>query len=263
MDDTTPRSPDTDFTTELYTANCRTIYERADHVLIGVSPGNGYFSEERLARLLRWADGIFARVDPIVPDSAIVHTLAALGATPEQAQFRAQRATRRQCRRIERAWQASGVPAERHHVRTLSEFARNPRYVELFARCEEAISHDPEVREVFRGSAESALTSQLKLTSDADTTAPTSTQVEEAMRYLVAEVPLLTDTPGVLGVPSSVHVYHRMLPVLPVVHEKLFISPRQAFAVVRPREGTEPPGTGGQDAGPVRYAPTHPGEGRR
>lgn len=263
MDDTTGRSPVADFTTDLYTANCRTIYERAEHVLIGVSPGNGYFNQERLTRLLRWADEVFARVDPIVPDSALVHTFTALGATPEQAQLRAQRATRRQCRRIARAWQASGVPAERHHVRTLSEFTHHPRYVELLARCEETIARDPAAREVFRSAAETALTSQLKLAPDTDLTTPTLAQVEEAMRYLVAEIPLLTDTPGILGVPSSVHVYHRMLPVLPMAHEKLFTSPRQAFAVVRPREGADPPATCGKDTGPVHHAPVHPEEGPR
>ncbi|GHH82197.1 cyclo(L-tyrosyl-L-tyrosyl) synthase [Streptomyces sulfonofaciens] len=254
MDHTAEESDPAEFTVEPYTANCRAIYARADHVLIGVSPGNGYFSQARLSRLLRWADGVFARVDAIVADSALVHTYRALGATPEQADIQAQRATRQTCRRIARAWQASGAPAERHHVRTLSEFVHHPRYRELLARCEETVESDAAVRSVFRRATESALASQLRARSSAfDPTAPTPAQVEEGMRYLMAEMPLVTDTPGILGVPSSVHVYHRMLPLVPLGFGSLFASPHQAFALVRPREDAERP--------PAADAP-RPGEER-
>jgi cyclo(L-tyrosyl-L-tyrosyl) synthase len=238
-----------EFTAEPYTANCRAILARADHALLGVSPGNGYFSEERLSRLLRWANRVFDRVDTIVPDTALVHTFTALGASPEQAAKQAGRATRRTVRRLDRAWKASGAPVERHRVRILSEFAGHPRYRQLMDRCEEAVARDAAVRDVFRRAAGAALATLMKSDGTPRAPRPTDRQIDTAMRYLMEEIPLATDTPGLLGVPSSVHVYHRVLPITALGFGSLFASPRQAFAVVRERGAGPAADAGG---GPVR-----------
>jgi cyclo(L-tyrosyl-L-tyrosyl) synthase len=67
---------------------------------------------------------------------------------------------------------------------------------------------------------------------------PTAGQVAEGARYLIAELPLCMDAPTILGAPSSVNIYHQVLPMIPVMFAspRLRVSPRQAFAVVRPAD---------------------------
>ncbi|WP_344578046.1 tRNA-dependent cyclodipeptide synthase [Streptomyces lunalinharesii] len=225
----------TGFTVEPFTDRCREIWARGEHVLIGVSPGNGYFSEQRLTALLRWASEAFAEVDPIVPDVSLVHTYRALGHSEERAWSYAQRDTRRVCRRIARAWTASGVPEHRHRVRTLTEFTGHPTYQALLGRVERAAERQSSVREVFLRASGKALASHLK------GAAPTAGQLAEGMRYLIAEMPLCMDSPAILGVPSSVHVYHQVIPTVPLVFNELFTTQLQAYAVVRPVLPAQPP----------------------
>ncbi len=63
-------------------------------------------------------------------------------------------------------------------------------------------------------------------------------QWRAGMTYVSNEMPFLIDTPGILGVPSSLSVYH----LLPPAVEELYCAAgvpapatRQGFAVVTPR----------------------------
>jgi cyclo(L-tyrosyl-L-tyrosyl) synthase len=235
------------FTVEPYTENCRTIWRRAEHVLVGVSPGNGYFSEARLTALLGWADARFARVDAIVPDVSVAHTYRALGHPPETARRKARQKAGEVYRRIGRAWAAAGVPTGRRRVCLLSEFVDLPAYRTLLSRVELAVTRDAAVRATFLEAARRALTSRLKGAP------PTAEQVEEGRHYLTAEMPLCLDTPSIMDVGTSVNVYHQLLPAVPLMFgsEHLDMSPRQAFATVRQTTKTFP----ASSASPVSSAP--------
>ncbi|MCX2969579.1 MULTISPECIES: tRNA-dependent cyclodipeptide synthase [Streptomyces] len=237
-----------DFAIEPYTDNCRAVCAQGEHVLIGVSPGNSYFSEERLAALLRWSTALFRTVDVIVPDVSVMHTYRALGDDSERAWSRARSQTRRISRRVARAWETLGVPGDDRPVLTVSQFADHPRYRVLRERFERAVERDPEVRTVFLAASRRALAPRLK------GGAPTLAQQEENMRYLLAELPLCTDAPGILGVPSSVNIYHQVIPFIPLVFSSpaLRASARQAFAVVRPAQAEGRPAE--RDGRPVGSA---------
>ncbi|MGP3971592.1 tRNA-dependent cyclodipeptide synthase [Streptomyces sp. 6N223] len=221
----------TPFTVEPLTANCRAILDRGDHVLIGVSPGNSYFSEARITDLLRWAAARFRRVDVVIPDSAEVETWRALGYADDQAHRRARAKAGRVRNRVTRAWLAAGVPSDRFGLLLLSEIAGWPRYERLLRESEDAIDTDSALHDTYLRVAGKALRSHLHGAE------PTRAQAERAMRYLVAETPLLLDTPGLLGVDSSVAVYHHRLEFLDqVFHGQSALRPssRQGFVVVHP-----------------------------
>jgi cyclo(L-tyrosyl-L-tyrosyl) synthase len=224
------------FSVTPYTENCKDVCNRREHVLIGVSPGNSYFSEERLTELLGWANTAFSRVDTIIPDTALAHTYRALGESSQRAWTKAQSKTRRLQRRIARAWATLGLSEGQQRSFTLSEVNNHPRYQALLSRTQQAVAEQPDVRTVFLAASEQALRTHLA------GTLPTTQQVCEAAQYLIAEIPMCADTPGILGVPSSVNIYHQMIPVIPALFEGewLPVSPHQAFAIVRPAPALEP-----------------------
>lgn len=54
---------------------CASLYEARDHAVIGISPINSNFSEERLTALFKWANESFAAFHTFVPDKATRYTL--------------------------------------------------------------------------------------------------------------------------------------------------------------------------------------------
>lgn len=230
-----------------YTDNCAGLYERAEHVLVGVSPGNGYFNKPRLSALLRWAATRFTTVDAIVPDVSLTHTYQALGQPPALAWKNARHKAAKTYRRVARAWQDIGVEQPHQRIHLLSDFADHPHYARLRAHTRHALDTDPALRTVFHHASRHVLTAYLKDVQ------PTGAQIEEATNYLAAEMPLCLDTPALLDVPSSIAVYHHRMPMIEAMFTSphMHISPQQGHAIVHPRTHprTRPPGdqTGGDE----------------
>ncbi|MGW0802454.1 tRNA-dependent cyclodipeptide synthase [Nonomuraea sp. NPDC002799] len=246
------------FAVEPYTDNCRDVCERAEHVLVGVSPGNGYFNKERLTALLRWVHAVFARVDVIVPDASLVHTYQAIGHDRDLALKYARQKSSQMCRRIARAREGAGIGPDAGPIRLLSEFAGHSHYQRLRAQADVAIAVDPALRQVLFDGSRKVLLGHLKGAE------PRQQQIEEGMRYLTAEMPLCMDTPVIMGVPSSVAVYHQVLPFVTQMYasEHLTISPLQAHAVLRPAAATPGARDGSKASRPV-VPPAGGGESRR
>lgn len=228
------------FTVEPLTDNCRRILDRGDHVLIGISPGNSYFSEQRITDLLRWSLPLFRRIDIIIPDSAEVATRLALGLTEDQAHRKARGAANRIRNRTVRACATAGVPADRSRILLLSEVAEQSAYQDARQRCEEGLADDAELREICLRPARHILRTHLQGRE------PTPEQTERAMGYLLAEMPLMLDSPRLLDVASSVLIYHQHMEFFERIvlgKSTLTMSDRQAFAVVRPTTPHHPEGT--------------------
>lgn len=133
-----------------YTPNCHRILQDADHLLIGVSPGNGYFSIPTLTRMFRWAHATFGRVDVIVPDRSLASNYRAQG-YPEQAARKKAR-TEVSCvrRRVRRAWERGEIPEEHRRAHLLSDLARSDAYEQLHLRVRDALTTDGRIRALCR-----------------------------------------------------------------------------------------------------------------
>ena len=67
----------------------------------------------------------------------------------------------------------------------------------------------------------------------------TDRDIDTAVRYVIAEIPLLTDGPSLFGAHGSVFVYHRATPLVAEIASGdsiLRAQPGQAWAVVDDRE---------------------------
>jgi cyclo(L-tyrosyl-L-tyrosyl) synthase len=221
------------FSSEPLTDNCREIFSRGDHLLIGVSPGNSYFSEDLLTRLFHWAACSFRQIDVVIPDAAQIDTLLALGYPPPRARQKSRASAARLRNRAARAWEAAGAASRRSfRVHLLSELADNPHYRALLRKTEDTWSHDPGTREAFLMTSRRVLRGYLKDVQ------PTEEQAAQAARYMIAETPLVLDAVSVFGVDSSAGVYHQPIDFVEWLfrgHGPLRPHPRQGFVLVRPR----------------------------
>ncbi|MFF3767065.1 tRNA-dependent cyclodipeptide synthase [Streptomyces sp. NPDC001922] len=203
---------------------CRRIWHRRDHALIGVSAGNSYFSQDRLAGLLTWAGRTFAAVDVVYVDTHIDSMLIADGHTPAAAAKSARNTVKDVRRRIRRAVESAAADGERLRVRALSELVDDPRYRSVRARTDRALREVPEfaavVDEMVRQVVRHRLGPQ-RLATDA--------HIQAGLDYVRAEAPLFTDAPAIFGVRSSMTCYHLNTPL-----QQYLVRPDAAF---RPAPG--------------------------
>ncbi|AYA20582.1 tRNA-dependent cyclodipeptide synthase [Streptomyces alfalfae] len=189
-------------------ASSERLVRRGDHALFGVSTGNSYFSCRRLAEAVAWAVERFAVVDVVHADVALQATLEAFGYEPAAARRSATKQLRGVRRRIDGALKHVGASAERVRSRPLSDFLDQPGYQEVRARARAALRDDLEMRSVRDDTAFRFLAERLRPDG-----LPAPAQVQAALAYVDAELPFFLDTPRILGVASSVHCYHSVLPL--------------------------------------------------
>ncbi|MFF3067592.1 tRNA-dependent cyclodipeptide synthase [Kitasatospora sp. NPDC057936] len=221
-----------------YSSRCREIWRRGEHLLIGVSPGNSYFSHRRITELLGWGRQFFERTDIVYADLHVSAQFESFGYTPEHAGRRALKEVKATARRIERGVEEAGRRDD-VRVHALSSFAGDPVYRRLHGQIVEALHADRVFRDAAEGMARGFLAARLD-----EGLAPSEPQLAAGIQYIAAELPFFLDTPALLGVPSSVTCYHMQLPLTPVLFgrdEGLRAVPGQGYAVIRPaatRTGT-------------------------
>lgn len=183
---------------------CAELWRRGDHALLGVSTGNGYFTQERLLALVNWAGHHFAAVDLMYVDTHIDSTLIAGGAPPAEAARHVKSRLRDIRRKMRRVVERHALPGLR--VRALSEFQAEPAYRRARHRVDEALANDP----VFSGACVDLVRRYL---TGGDPDVPEE-RVRAGMDYLLAELPFFLDAPTIFDVGSSVICYHLSTPVV-------------------------------------------------
>ncbi|MFB7743620.1 tRNA-dependent cyclodipeptide synthase [Streptomyces sp. NPDC056132] len=214
-----------------FTRSCHHIWDEGDHVLIGVSPGNSYFSAGRITELVRWASARFSRIDIVYADLHVAELFGALGYEPGHAARRAGKEVKAVRRRILRGVDEADPQGTPVGVHALSEFAGNPVYELLHRRVRHFLATDPHFRAGCEHMAAHFLSTKV------GEPAVSARQLSACLDYIAAELPFFLDTPGILGVPSSVSCYHAPIPLTELLYAKgggLRASRNQAYAVVRP-----------------------------
>ncbi|QIB47853.1 tRNA-dependent cyclodipeptide synthase [Streptomyces aureoverticillatus] len=224
------------FTAAPLTANCRTLAELAQHACVGVSPFNSYFKRARVAGLCQWALPRFERVHFHLPDVPSQYTLTAMGMPADKARRRAHENGLKMRNRIrDGLFHATGREDTELCLLDWEHLRANEAFQRLYRQAQHWFTADLGFRDMCLNASRCVLAHRMP-------GEPTEAQVNEAVRYFLADIPLLIDTPQIAGVESSVYVYHRTTPFV----EALFgnrlpwsPSPHQGYLVLCPADGGE------------------------
>jgi cyclo(L-tyrosyl-L-tyrosyl) synthase len=203
-----------------------------DHVLVGLSPQNGRYKPEYIRRLIFWLRPRFRSIDVVIPGFEAAYTLVAAGHEPTQAVRRARRAYRQLHNPAVQALADLGVPDANRHVMSWTRLHANAAYRAALARSRMAYLTDPRIRRACR-----AMTAEV--VGNAAGRPVTPGDIDMAVRYVIAEIPLLTAGPSVFDATGSVFVYHRATPLVTEIASGgsiLTAEPGQGWAVVEHRE---------------------------
>ncbi|WP_406213029.1 tRNA-dependent cyclodipeptide synthase [Streptomyces canus] len=221
-----------------FSERCADLVEAGHHVFLGISPGNGYFAEDRLVALVRWAAARFTRVEIAHPDTdTVACTYLGRGYESGHARARAHRDVRQTVNRISRAVTTARIDPARLHVAQFSDFYDTSGYRAALDRITRALQEQP----AFYATRTRMVTGVLRTTMPTDWT-PTADQLAVGAEYLDRELPFLLDTPAILGVPASVFAY-RATPALAgflyAPDAPLPAADTQGFVTVEPLPATQ------------------------
>jgi len=217
--------------------------DHSDHVLVGLSPQNARYKPEYIRKLIFWLHPRFRSMDVVIPGFEAAYTLIAAGHPPAQAVHRARRAYRQLHNPAVRALTDLGVPDAPRHVMSWTRLHATAAYRAALVRSRSAYLTDQPLRRACREIAAEVVgnsTEGREVTAD---------DIDTGVRYVIAEIPLLTDGPSLFGVTDSVFVYHRVTPLMAEIASgtsTVTVDPGQGWAVVDHREANhdEHGGTG-------------------
>jgi cyclo(L-tyrosyl-L-tyrosyl) synthase len=219
-------------TVEPLSEGCAAVVERGEHACFGISPFNSYFSTERIRVLAAWGLARFERVDFFVPDAPSAFTFEALGYAPEKAAWKARRQGQYTRNRIATALGSLGVAEDGARVLGWAELESNAAFGRLHEDGLRRYAEDAQFRDACREASGWVLAGKLPAGQR-----PDAEQVERAVRYFLAELPLFLDTPSIVDAGISVFCYHQPPDVLRRLYAgELGRRPAagQGFAVVTP-----------------------------
>ncbi|CAM4339680.1 tRNA-dependent cyclodipeptide synthase [Nocardia ninae] len=210
--------------------HCHAPVARGAHVCFGISPFNSYFTPQRIIDLARWGFAEFDAAHFFVPDLPAAYTLEALGYPPARAAHKARRQGQYVRNKIARALTDVGVHEPQRLILGWAELYSNPRYRHLRDQAQRLFDHDPDFRAECVEASRWVLENRLPAGG-----AATDDQLRSAVRYLLAELPLFTDTGAIVGAESSVFCYHQSIGFLQrLYHGELAWKPAegQGFGVL-------------------------------
>lgn len=186
------------------TSICEKILKDREQVLIGISPFNSYFSEENIRKLIYWGHTKFKDFHLLVPDTLPYFNFLAIGYPHNKATTKTRRQVRYLLNKINKAFLSlipEGISDDK--IVTISKVSQNPIYCRLYNLCLEKYADDIN----FQQSCQNASSLVLK----SYTTNVTPSMLDMASKYLLGELPFYLDTPQILGVNSSLFVYHESI----------------------------------------------------
>lgn len=209
---------------------CAAIYAKRQHAIIGASPFNSYFSEQRLTDLFTWADATFKAFHIFVPDDVARYTLEAAGYDASRAKKKARRQCRYLLNKIQRAIANTSSHLDMSLVLTGNVLSLNSRYQTLLARVEQKFASDIDFRRQCLECSRWVLENQVNDIESIDDTALT-----HAVKYLLAEMPLFMDSASIVEATSSVFCYHQCPAILQALYRDKsdgLIDEQQGFLIV-------------------------------
>jgi len=215
----------------MLSSHCESIYQKKSSVCFGISPFNSYFSEERIAKLARWGKQTFRSIHFFIPDIPSVYTLEAQGYSQAKAVSKARQQSNYLRNKFFRALSSVGLTlAEaREMLIDWGFLGENSQYHTLHKQAETLFESDLQFR------SECIQASKWVMAKKLPEDELTEEVLLHAVKYFLAELPLFADSPGIIGIESSMFAYHQSIPFLERLYQRKlpFLPARgQGFVVL-------------------------------
>lgn len=180
--------------------------DRGEHVVLGISPFNSYFTAQTIYNSIIWAYNNFKEINIFIPDRLPVHTFLACGYSLDQAEKKVRRQTNYLINKIDKALQliANEKPKLQKSLILIDDLDINEEYGNVLFEIYEKYKKDACFKN-FCLEATKSVTSENK---------GFIMNLDIAVNYFLRELPLLVNSPNIFNVNYSTFVYHKYPPLL-------------------------------------------------
>jgi len=188
-------------------SRCAEILESREHVLLGISPLNSYYSEEKINELLCWARDNFKSFHVLTSDTIFKQNFLALGYDEKKATAKTRLNWNALRNKILRAFSNIGYNEQECQEKIIALSGKLPDgslFNAIREACTKRYKHDLEFKQKCLSSSKEVIKNYSADVNDA--------MLEVAAVYLLEEMPFYLDTPSMLDVPTSLMVYHKAIP---------------------------------------------------
>lgn len=204
------------------------IYKKKEHALIGISPFNGYFKVETMSKLFNWALLTFDKVDIIIPDKISFYSLLGFGYSEKTALERSIKEDKKIEKRVFEAMNNLEIDLKKKSsILYLSELSKTSTYLEVYQACMNRYESDFNFKNLCLSFTEKYLLHSSLRKEEGNL------KIEEAIKYLISEMPFFLNTPYILGVKSSLIVYHSSIGFSHFFQKEGLVSEGQGFISVK------------------------------
>ncbi len=176
------------------------ILQNRGLAIVGMSPGNSYFKENRINDLLKYCAGKFSQVRIMIADKPAEHTYMAIGYNQAKAEKKARlngnTLQNHSQRSIDRNLGDVKLVEWREEIDPNEFYQRELGRVETMYRENDCFRE--EVRETTRAVLEGMLKQGVKIKS----------AIDEGVHYLLKELAFLSASPKMFGTDRVAYVYH-------------------------------------------------------
>lgn len=186
---------------------CKSIYAKREHALIGISPFNSYYSVENIKKSILWAKNSFLKFHLFVPNELSCYTLLGLGYSEPEARRKVKRQDNYLLNKIMQAFAELSIgrkEAEKHTIRFKESLNTDSEYIRLLAKYKALYTRN----ETFKGICNTA--SREVLEANKWRAKGNGLAFDVAVNYIIYEMPLYLNTTNILDLPSSVFVYNKV-----------------------------------------------------
>jgi cyclo(L-tyrosyl-L-tyrosyl) synthase len=186
------------------------VLEQKGTVIVGMSPGNGYFKKDTIYQLLRSVSHLFKNIKIFIPDIPAQYTYNALGKSITKA--------------VAISRKNSNL-LRNHSMQAIDEIMRNGSIVNITIsdwhneiECAPAYhKHKKYIYDLYRKNerfySDARQATQMVIVSQAKDGIDMKKAVDIAVNYLLEELIFLLASPEIYGVEKTTAVYHRRWPI--------------------------------------------------
>lgn len=185
------------------------LVKNRELMTIGISPGNGYFSKDRLEVILMGVASYFAEVVVIVPDLPALHTYRALGYDEHRAVERMKKHRQEINRCCRRASEQVLLNFGKNNIRLLTwsdGFSEEDDYQQSYERAVKLFQNNPEFQESILRNTERYILARLE-EQNVQQLGGMRKIVEKAAYYLIEEMALHEVLQKLLGKEPIISYY--------------------------------------------------------
>lgn len=194
-----------DFKVNYLTENCKQIFQRRQHVILGISPFTSKYNESYIRKLIRWANINFHDFSILLAGEEAKNLLECLGYSTSKSNRKVRKELNRQIRFCEDEILRCNKNVT-NRIHRFSDFRKNIAYIDIYQQVVNQFNEDSNFRDNCLKMSFEALQSKKENINSSLTI--TAEALEYAAQYVLAELPFFLNANPIINTQETLMAYH-------------------------------------------------------